>query len=925
MDGKRHFLDSGGLNLFPLIGNSLANSQQLISRLGGLRMPQPSANLDSDRMQRMRIFNDHYKSNRASPLFNNSKEGTLGEPFHRFRYTPPEEDRFRDESWHRGRGASDREIPQHFLYPEIGPESYHERHQREALNRRNYGTPMTRENRVHESKYGSRSTAAVPWNAVIHPNCYLVPPIDDTYVLALSEKQQGCRSVFIGGLPSMADEEIITEIFSCCGSIEKITLTYLHSNAQVKHCLLQFVQHDPVDRAVKLNGHVLVIGDGSDRKTKIGRIRVDYHREPSDEDNHTEVNLQTQSEEIHLETLYSSKQVFHLLGMIRNDQAIEKSLDLLAHWLEKGECNRKTVNDFHTLLNAVNNLIKRLISRRKEHEQQVEKQKQQAAERTNAIKKQCEAVCKVFEAATKKRSWDVFTKAQRKNITQWQSAIKNEINVAKEAEIQNRVEVGMDLDDEVSSLGGLIEQPSPQIAKGEQDHDQAPLSPSKGKKRRLEESESDTDSVEALKSEKKKLQTQVDSLKAIAEQNSYLMWSIQSYQQQTETIRQQYSNLVAQKDYEIFQLRNALQGANIISDPQRAMSELDIVVEMDKDNANVMEADRKTGQETTGNNGKEEYKDEEQPRKNSEKVNEEQSDVKSEQDNESSHDCCAWQSQAEQEMQLDKSNTKAEATRETVQRRIEESSGKEVVITEPEREKEPRNEKVENEKQGIDTEDRTRDDRKSVGMEAVKNEEKQVNMENKEADNDIEAEEGSGRFVEIDNEEFEVIDDMDEEESGDDDNKELPAVLRDETENNRGLEQVTSDTYIEQLTEIAGKIMPEDMEQTIIDCQSGVSNGAATSYAATTMWPHSSYQVHITGEELILVGIICSYLRLCPLGATSGEIRDYLSRQFKEKRKDIVERLLCSLPVLFKAEDVSGNAKWKFSGFQNLAEFKAKA
>ena len=60
--------------------------------------------------------------------------------------------------------------------------------------------------------------------------------------------------------------------------------------------------------------------------------------------------------------------------------------------------------------------------------------------------------------------------------------------MAKEAEIQNRVEVGMDLDDEVSSLGGLIEQPSPQIAKGEQDHDQAPLSPSKGKKRRLEES-----------------------------------------------------------------------------------------------------------------------------------------------------------------------------------------------------------------------------------------------------------------------------------------------------------------------------------------------------------------------------------------------------------------------------------------------------
>ena len=36
-----------------------------------------------------------------------------------------------------------------------------------------------------------------------------------------------------------------------------------------------------------------------------------------------------------------------------------------------------------------------------------------------------EAVCRVFEAATKQKAWDHFTKAQRKNITQWHGAIKN--------------------------------------------------------------------------------------------------------------------------------------------------------------------------------------------------------------------------------------------------------------------------------------------------------------------------------------------------------------------------------------------------------------------------------------------------------------------------------------------------------------------
>ena len=44
---------------------------------------------------------------------------------------------------------------------------------------------------------------------------------------------------------------------------------------------------------------------------------------------------------------------------------------------------------------------------------------------------------------------------------------------------------------------------------------------------------------------------QVESLKAIAEQNTSLMWSMQSYQYQAEEIRQQYNNMIAAKDYEV--------------------------------------------------------------------------------------------------------------------------------------------------------------------------------------------------------------------------------------------------------------------------------------------------------------------------------------------------------------------------------------
>ena len=51
--------------------------------------------------------------------------------------------------------------------------------------------------------------------------------------------------------------------------------------------------------------------------------------------------------------------------------------------------------------------------------------------------------------------------------------------------------------------------------------------------------ESDVDSADSLRLENEKLRTQVESLKAIAEQKTSLMWSMQSYQYQAEEIRRQ--------------------------------------------------------------------------------------------------------------------------------------------------------------------------------------------------------------------------------------------------------------------------------------------------------------------------------------------------------------------------------------------------
>ena len=131
-------------------------------------------------------------------------------------------------------------------------------------------------------------------------------------------------------------------------------------------------------------------------KQKIGRIRVDYDKLPGGSEEvqsgmvvKEKVQLPQEKQEQDLSFEFTRKQAFHLLDLIRHDQALTESLGTLTHWFERGECNRSTVNVFHALLNTVNSLIKRLVSRRKEHEQRVEKQKQQAVERGNEIKQQC--------------------------------------------------------------------------------------------------------------------------------------------------------------------------------------------------------------------------------------------------------------------------------------------------------------------------------------------------------------------------------------------------------------------------------------------------------------------------------------------------------------------------------------------------------
>ena len=427
------------------------------------------------------------------------------------------------------------------------------------------------------------------------------------------------------------------------------------------------------------------------------------------------------------------------------------------------------------------------------------------------------------------------------------------------------------------------------------------------------------------------------------------------------------------------------------------MSELEIVVDMSKDDPSVTDMDLENGEESTGNNSKEskgeetkegEAQNEESAENNeSEDVKESSAQLNGGQDggkqqvDVSNNEGISLTNRAEHEVTLEEGDFDREGDPvsresrdiETGESRIEDVVEKEEVEKEEEkaikeeenpedggqgddeegqgeeegeREQEtPVKYEVENEENQAIEEAVQQEDMEVEGSTSV--EEKEEIQEEEEEGTTVEEEEGSGRFVEIDDEQFEVIDDMDEEDSDEDDYKKV-TVPSSVDENDKVNEQLATESSVNQpdtrvqktgdseddykeVTTVTLTAMSEDNDQpkdqfpadsSYYDYAAQYQAWLSTATASYTTMDYGPSQVRISGEELVLAGIICSYLQLCPSGATSGEIRDYLSRQFKERRKEVVERLLYSLPVLFKADDASGNAKWKFCGFENLAEFK---
>ena len=455
MAGQRPFMPQVDMNLLrqtsgllPSLESALGNSQRLLNQLYGYGMPlRPDAkSLETP----MRIQQENQQGSARQHRTNNTswesydygsnRSGRLGDFTTDYDSRRERMDDYgarlqRDELFSNRDRQRDSYYIDSRLYPRVGKEIHSDLAMESSSYRygNRYGKDLTDRNDDYQSHYGSalerrrsqelpresaigssrhqyrrpidlnatygvRKTTDLPPSVQLRPNCYIVPPTNESQKRKLSEKPLGCRTIFVGGLPSLTDEFIVNEIFYVCGPIESINVNAGKGAGTKKFCHVRFVNRESVEMAILFSGYLLVIGDGADRDAKIGRIQVDYSKSKDDQKEFREedkMRSQTESQEAETgdqSSLFDNKKARSLLEELRKDTAIFKTWQILTQWFARGECTRLTSNTFYSLLNSTHSHIKRLINERKDHEALVEKEKQQQLMRANVMKQQCKYI-----------------------------------------------------------------------------------------------------------------------------------------------------------------------------------------------------------------------------------------------------------------------------------------------------------------------------------------------------------------------------------------------------------------------------------------------------------------------------------------------------------------------------------------------------
>ncbi|XP_058466906.1 ecto-NOX disulfide-thiol exchanger 2 [Malaya genurostris] len=267
-------------------------------------------------------------------------------------------------------------------------------------------------------------------------SCTLFPPSPNSPGPKTIDRPPGCRTVFVGGLPNSITEEIIREIFERCGEIT--TLRFSKKN----FCHIRYVYEASVDSAIYLSGYRVKLNSGGFNFTTpepkdpatYGTLHVDYAHARDDQYDYECRQRKLQRERRHRERVeddrvrpsspqpvihYTDHEATSISEKLKTDESFAKAVQTLITWLERGDCNKKNANNFYTMIQSTNSHVRRLLSEKTINDEELFRAREHYRKQMQSMMVQFNQIEKVFNAASHKKVWDHFSKAQRKNIDVW--------------------------------------------------------------------------------------------------------------------------------------------------------------------------------------------------------------------------------------------------------------------------------------------------------------------------------------------------------------------------------------------------------------------------------------------------------------------------------------------------------------------------
>ncbi|KAG5283700.1 hypothetical protein AALO_G00045000 [Alosa alosa] len=294
---------------------------------------------------------------------------------------------------------------------------------------------------------------------IIHcKSCTLFPQNPNLPPPSTRERPPGCKTVFVGGLPENASEEVIREVFDQCGEIVAIR------KSKKNFCHIRFSEEFMVDKAIYLSGYRIRIGSSTDKKDS-GRIHVDFAQARDDLYEWECKQRLLAREERHRRKIqedrlrppspppimhYSEHEATILSEGLKDDNKFSDATAVLFTWIDRGEVNRRTANQFYSMIQSANSHVRRLMNEKAQHEEELEQAKELFKNALLAILTQFEQIAAVFTAASRQKAWDHFSKAQRKNIDIWRKQCEELRNAHSEEIMGIRREEEMDMSDDDS-------------------------------------------------------------------------------------------------------------------------------------------------------------------------------------------------------------------------------------------------------------------------------------------------------------------------------------------------------------------------------------------------------------------------------------------------------------------------------------------